>query len=64
MALSELDGFLTAIAIGPNLVMPSEWLPDGLGATGARSLGGVKAIQDFWRIRGTRPVKATYRAPV
>ena len=27
MGLSELDGFLTAIAIGPDLVMPSEWLP-------------------------------------
>jgi uncharacterized protein len=27
MQLSELDGFLTGIAIGPELVMPSEWLP-------------------------------------
>jgi len=27
MLLSDLDGFLTAIAIGPELVMPSEWLP-------------------------------------
>lgn len=27
MMLSELDGFLTAIAIGPELVMPSKWLP-------------------------------------
>ena len=27
MQLSELDGFLTAIAIGPELIMPSEWLP-------------------------------------
>jgi uncharacterized protein len=27
MQLSELDGFLTAIAIGPAAVMPSEWLP-------------------------------------
>ena len=27
MDLSELDGFLTAIAIGPELIMPSEWLP-------------------------------------
>jgi uncharacterized protein len=27
MQLSDLDGFLTAIAIGPELVMPSEWLP-------------------------------------
>ena len=27
MGLSDLDGFLTAVAIGPELVMPSEWLP-------------------------------------
>jgi len=27
MGLSDLDGFLTAIAIGPETIMPSEWLP-------------------------------------
>jgi uncharacterized protein len=27
MALSDLDGFLTGIAVGPELVLPSEWLP-------------------------------------
>src|SRR3954471_15353039 len=27
MLLSDLDGFLTGIAIGPDIVMPSEWLP-------------------------------------
>src|SRR6266446_857448 len=27
MMLSDLDGFLTAIAVGPELVLPSEWLP-------------------------------------
>jgi uncharacterized protein len=27
MMLSDLDGFLTGIAIGPELVLPSEWLP-------------------------------------
>jgi len=27
MLLSDLDGFLTGIAIGPAVVMPSEWLP-------------------------------------
>src|SRR3954466_4024020 len=27
MPLSVLDGFLTGIAIGPELIMPSEWLP-------------------------------------
>src|SRR3982751_3357615 len=28
MLLSDLDGFLTGIAIGPELVLPSEWLPE------------------------------------
>src|SRR5271168_2080770 len=27
MGLSDLDGFLTAIVIGPEPVAPSEWLP-------------------------------------
>ena len=27
MLLSDLDGFLTAIAIGPDLILPSQWLP-------------------------------------
>jgi uncharacterized protein len=27
MMLSDLDGFLTGIAVGPELLMPSEWLP-------------------------------------
>src|SRR4051812_28475578 len=27
MALSDLDGFLTAVAIGPDWIKPSEWLP-------------------------------------
>jgi len=27
MGLSDLDGFFTAIIIGPELIMPSEWLP-------------------------------------
>lgn len=27
MLLSDLDGFLTGIAIGPDMLLPSEWLP-------------------------------------
>jgi uncharacterized protein len=27
LGLSDLDGFLTAIIVGPELIMPSEWLP-------------------------------------
>ena len=27
MGLSDLDGFLTGVVIGPELILPSEWLP-------------------------------------
>lgn len=27
MAISDLDGFLTGVAISPELIMPSEWVP-------------------------------------
>lgn len=27
MVLSELDGFLTGIVVGPELIMPGEWIP-------------------------------------
>ena len=27
MGLSDLDGFLTGLLVGPDLIMPSEWLP-------------------------------------
>ena len=27
MGLSNLDGFLTGLIVGPELVQPSEWLP-------------------------------------
>jgi uncharacterized protein len=27
MELSDLDGFLTGIVVGPELILPSEWLP-------------------------------------
>ncbi|HQT76436.1 UPF0149 family protein [Acidiphilium multivorum] len=27
MGLSDLDGFMTGIAVGPDAIMPSEWLP-------------------------------------
>jgi uncharacterized protein len=27
LQLSDLDGFLTAVAIGPEFILPSEWLP-------------------------------------
>ncbi len=35
MMLSDLDGYLTAVAIGPELIMPSEWLPHVWGGASA-----------------------------
>ena len=32
MMLSDMDGFLTAIAVGPEMIMPKEWLPKILGS--------------------------------
>jgi uncharacterized protein len=33
MGLSDLDGFLTGIVVGPELILPSEWLPIVWGGT-------------------------------
>ncbi|WP_296386767.1 UPF0149 family protein [Reyranella sp.] len=48
MLLSELDGYLTAIALSPGLIPPSEWLPaiwggEGLPFAGAKEAGGAFA---------------------
>jgi uncharacterized protein len=40
MLLSDLDGFLTGVAIGPEVVMPSEWLPQVWG-------GGEPVFDDY-----------------
>ena len=34
MGLSDLDGFLTGIVVGPELILPSEWLPVIWGGEG------------------------------
>ncbi len=46
MMLSELDGFLTGLAVGPELVSPSEWLPLAWGqaAPGVVSSEAVTAV--------------------
>jgi uncharacterized protein len=48
MMLSELDGYLTAIALAPTMIPPSEWLPEVWGGAdppfaGAQEAGGVFA---------------------
>ena len=54
MMLSDVDGFLTAIAVGPELVMPSEWLPviwgGRVGMWRGRSRPGMSVAAPFvWR---------------
>jgi Uncharacterised protein family (UPF0149) len=44
MTLSDLDGFLTGIAIGPELVLPSEWLPLIWGGKAPEFADGTKPM--------------------
>jgi uncharacterized protein len=43
MMLSDLDGFLTGIAVGPELVLPSEWLPQIFGGEAPEFADEVEA---------------------
>jgi uncharacterized protein len=57
MQLSDLDGFLTAVAIGPELVMPSEWLPVIWG----KGEPEFESAEEAQSVIGA--VMARYRAP-
>ena len=43
MTVSALDGFLTGIAVGPETIMPSEWMPMIWGERGASFSGPDEA---------------------
>jgi uncharacterized protein len=45
MMLSDLDGFLTGIAVSPDLIMPSEWLARIWGADGAPTFADADEAQ-------------------
>lgn len=45
MDISMLDGFLTALLIGPNMIMPSEWLPHVWGETAEQPMRWESAQQ-------------------
>jgi uncharacterized protein len=46
MGLSDLDGFLAGIAVGPELVLPSEWLPVVWGG-GESAFGSTEEARDI-----------------
>lgn len=48
--VSELDGFLTAIVSGPNMIMPSQWLPEVWG--GADNSPEWQSETEFKRFMG------------
>jgi uncharacterized protein len=52
MMLSDLDGFLTGIAVGPELVLPSEWLPLVLGGDAPKFADEVEAKAILGAIMG------------
>ena len=52
MMLSDLDGFLTGIAVGPELVLPSEWLPLIWGGETARVRRRSRSQDDPWHHHG------------
>ncbi len=52
MVLDELDGFLTALACGPEQVPESEWLPDVWGDEGAGFASTAEELEISHLIRG------------
>ena len=46
MTLSELDGYVTGILACPEMIPPSEWLPDVWGETGEAQFADQKAAEE------------------
>jgi uncharacterized protein len=53
MDLSDLDGFLTGVVVGPELILPSEWLPVVWGGQ----------EPEFWAEEEMRTVVGTFAQP-
>ena len=45
MTLGELDGFLTGVIVCPELIPPSEWLPEVWGSDGAADFASLDEAQ-------------------
>src|SRR5690606_14556827 len=54
LAISDFDGFLTAIVVGPELIMPSEWLR-GRGCRFAELREPRRGQRGAWRDHGSAP---------
>ena len=46
MTISELDGYVTGILACPEMIPPSEWLPDVWGETGEAQFADQKAAEE------------------
>ena len=51
MMMSDLDGFLTGIIVGPDFIAPSEWLPEIWGGEAPRFGDGKQVEAAFGAIR-------------
>ena len=52
MTIAELDGYVAAVIVCPEMVLPSEWLPGVWGVNGGENMyrrGGVKLHQGLRR---------------
>jgi uncharacterized protein len=47
MNVEELDGFFAALVAGPEIVVPSEYLPEVFGGTGAHEFGGLEEANEI-----------------
>jgi len=52
MNLDALDGFMTALIIGPDTIMPSEWLPHVWGSSGSSETPRFQSGEQAERIMG------------
>ena len=43
MGLSDLNGFLTSLVVGPKMILPSEWLPQVWGEKAPKFTDFVEA---------------------
>ena len=50
MSIDALDGFFTALVIGPAMVLPNEWIPFVLGAEMDGAFSSIEEAQDIMQL--------------